>query len=309
MTLLQSIARCFTPRFGAAAVRCFTTRTLISQDKCASVVARSYLGKYGNLPEASSSISDLPDTIEEGFCIQRLVVSQLSGVDPDRFSVSGWKVGATSSKAQQTLGISTPFAGVVASSHLMHSNAGMGVGEGNSKTDLLEYPPSLRTERIKGVEAEFCYLIARDIEPRLDDPYTKEEMLEYVKSAHPSIEVAAVRFADDIPIELLVADMGGNGGLVVGEAFPSSDIPRGTSVTISKNGAAVATGSSDDILDAHPLEALAWLSNFLSRNGVTIRAGQYVATGTCTGLLPVASGDVVSASFEGAPQPVVLRIS
>ena len=47
----------------------------------------------------------------------------------------------------------------------------------------------------------------------------------------------------------------------------------------------------------HPLEALTWLANDLSRRGYGLLAGQVVTTGTCTGMQYVPSGGTATADF------------
>ena len=50
----------------------------------------------------------------------------------------------------------------------------------------------------------------------------------------------------------------------------------------------------------HPLIALTWLANEMSRRGDGLRAGGLVAAGTCTGLRWVAAGSTVEAHFGAA---------
>jgi len=47
----------------------------------------------------------------------------------------------------------------------------------------------------------------------------------------------------------------------------------------------------------HPLNVLQWLANKQSQTGRGLLAGEIISTGTCTGLLDVASGDSVAADF------------
>jgi 2-keto-4-pentenoate hydratase len=36
----------------------------------------------------------------------------------------------------------------------------------------------------------------------------------------------------------------------------------------------------------HPVEAVTWFVNHLSRRGITLSAGCFVTTGSCTGVIP-----------------------
>ena len=44
---------------------------------------------------------------------------------------------------------------------------------------------------------------------------------------------------------------------------------------------------------------LCWLANHLATRGMVLREGDTVATGTVTGLTPVAPGDTLYATFDG----------
>jgi len=57
-----------------------------------------------------------------------------------------------------------------------------------------------------------------------------------------------------------------------------------------------------------PLIALTWLANELSAQGVTLRAGQVVTTGTCIVPLDVAPGDALTGDF-GALGRVSVRFA
>ena len=57
----------------------------------------------------------------------------------------------------------------------------------------------------------------------------------------------------------------------------------------------------------HPLSALTWLANELSRRGEGMRAGDLVAAGTCTGLHFADPGSTVLADFGPALGRVTIR--
>lgn len=44
--------------------------------------------------------------------------------------------------------------------------------------------------------------------------------------------------------------------------------------------------------------AATWLANTLRSHGKHLRKGDVISTGTCTGLAPVAKGDVAFAAFD-----------
>ena len=47
----------------------------------------------------------------------------------------------------------------------------------------------------------------------------------------------------------------------------------------------------------HPLEALTWFANFLSSKGLTLEKGQFVTTGSATGVIQCPSPCVAEADF------------
>jgi 2-keto-4-pentenoate hydratase len=44
--------------------------------------------------------------------------------------------------------------------------------------------------------------------------------------------------------------------------------------------------------------AVAWLANKVAAFGVTLEAGHVIMPGSCTRMIPVAAGDVVTAEFD-----------
>ncbi|WP_414474624.1 2-keto-4-pentenoate hydratase [Microvirga sp. M2] len=68
--------------------------------------------------------------------------------------------------------------------------------------------------------------------------------------------------------------------------------------SVRLNGELVANGCLRDVL-GHPLEAIAWLARLLKARGQGLDAGDFVSTGTCTGLLQVVPGQTFEAEFGG----------
>ena len=69
------------------------------------------------------------------------------------------------------------------------------------------------------------------------------------------------------------------------------------------NGACVGKGFGRDIIDGHPLEALAWLLNKKAAStesgGVLLRAGHIVMLGSVVQTKWVEEGDVVEVELDG----------
>ncbi|GLR86055.1 2-keto-4-pentenoate hydratase [Bradyrhizobium iriomotense] len=149
-------------------------------------------------------------------------------------------------------------------------------------------------------EVEYQARLGTDLPPR-EKPYTLEEVTEAIVSLHPGIELAECRFVHDAafpPLPAILADGAGSGTIVCGAAIAdwrSRDI-AGQEVKLTCNGTLRRKGTATEALD-HPMVPLAWLANELSRTGIGMKAGQFVSTGTLTGMLRPKPGETYVADF------------
>ena len=149
-----------------------------------------------------------------------------------------------------------------------------------------------------GVEGEIAFHFTRDLGPR-SAPYTRTEVAACVEAC-AAIEVVSSRFRDPSSCSSLakLADCISNGAFVPGAGnaeWADLDLNR-LHVTLLVNGAPVV-----DQVGGHPSGdplgvAVALVD--LMRNGPGIRAGQYVTTGSCTGLRFLSAGDRCEVAFE-----------
>lgn len=190
---------------------------------------------------------------------------------------AGWKIGATNQAIQAWLGTDRPFAGPLFEAHCHGSGT------------PLRASPGLR-----GVEIEVAFRLDEDL-PARAAPYGLEEVQAAVGTVHPAIEVVATR--QDMPgLDALraIADFGLNDAFVHGPViggWASLDLPS-IEATCIVNGETRASGPASVVLGS-PLEALRWLAD----EGAGLRAGEWVSTGTLTGLVAVAPGDHVIGDF------------
>ncbi|HUI17022.1 MAG TPA: fumarylacetoacetate hydrolase family protein [Alphaproteobacteria bacterium] len=197
--------------------------------------------------------------------------------------LAGWKIGGTSARIQQALGLDRPFPGRVFAPTLYQSPARVA-----------------RHEFIAlALEPEFAFRMGRDLPPRAA-PYARAEVAAAVASLHPACELVDTRLPEGFksPAPCLVADNGCHAALVEAAAVADwrrLDLAR-QKVTFSLNGKELAAGMGADVL-GHPLEALTWLANDLSRRGFGLKAGQIVTTGTCCGFHPLKAGDEAVADY------------
>ena len=101
----------------------------------------------------------------------------------------------------------------------------------------------------------------------------------------------------------LIADMTAHSAFVSGRgtaAWRELDLSS-HAVKLFKNDKQVAEGYGANVLDG-PLSVLEWTANHLSLLGQSIKAGEVVTTGTCTGVTPVRPGDMAIADFGNLGQ-------
>lgn len=150
-----------------------------------------------------------------------------------------------------------------------------------------------------GIEGEIAFRFRRDLPPRAE-PYSRDEVASAV-DACAAIEVVTSRFSDPDAMAAndKLADRISNGGFVHGAIvsdWRGLDITK-LKVRLTVNGATVLEQVGGHP-SGDPLAVAVALVEML-RTGVGIKAGQFVTTGSCTGLRYVKPGDTCVATFEG----------
>lgn len=235
---------------------------------------------------AGAALPALPETCRprsaaEAYAIQDAAAAVLGE------KVVGWKVGATGAMARKLLKTRVPFAGRVYASRVHKTGATIPSGA---------YP-------MRGLEAEIAFKLGKDLPPRTR-PYTAGEVRRAIASVHPAIEIVSSRWTDwlAVGVHSVIADHGANGALVLGRPFAAglaSDLDA-LAVEMKVDGAVVGQGTGAAVIGG-PLGSLLWLANLLRRRG-GLQAGQFISTGTCTGLVKAAPGTSVVASYGGKPR-------
>jgi 2-keto-4-pentenoate hydratase len=219
-----------------------------------------------------------PQTLAEAYAVQHEIAA-LSGA-PSR----GFKVGSTSVEAQRKLGTTEPGSGLLLAPFVHESPARIAI--------VPAHEPS--------VEGEFAFRLGRDLPPRAV-PYAMDEVADAVAAVAGAIEVVGTRFAGGLAGKgrlLLTADCSANIALVEGPWRPdwrAFDL-KTHRATMTINGTVCGSGTGERAL-GHPMNVLLWLANQQSAQDRGLKAGEIVATGTCTGLDPVSPGDRVRADF------------
>lgn len=234
-------------------------------------------------------VADLPwvRTFDDAYAVQAAFRTRWP------HEVVGYKVGCSSEQSQRLVNAPGPIAGCLFADSVWQQPAAL----------------DPRHFFVTGVEAEFGFRMAADLPPR-PAPYSPEETAASVAAIVPLIEICDTRLSDwrTRRIEEITADNAFNGGVVIGSDFAAwRELELGThEVTLAIDGAPKGAGTGALVL-GHPLLALTWLANELSRQGVGLRAGELVAAGTCTGLHFAQPGSTVVADFGPRLGQVTIR--
>jgi 2-keto-4-pentenoate hydratase len=218
-----------------------------------------------------------PASVDDAYAVQRLVTETLS------WQPRGFKVGATSLRAQQILGIDRPFSARLFAERLFGSG------------DKVPTAP----EHLRVVEPEVAFVM-RDALGGHPQPYDAAAVLGAVESVHPALEIVSPRLPNALAQSLpwLIADGGINDAFVLGPGVAplhASEYPA-LQIQASRNGVPVTQGVGANAL-GDPVAVLVWLANHLPALGFHLGAGDIVTTGLVTGIVECQWGDEVRADF------------
>ncbi len=194
----------------------------------------------------------------------------------------GWKVGATNAAAQKGFGIDSPFYGPIAEIGVVQSGASLN-----------------KTPSVGAMEPEYAFKMARDF-PAPGEAINEETATDAVESVHIAIEmigrcIGNADWANGVGVTM---DFGGNAAFVVGDAignWSDQDLVS-TVVEAMVDGEVVQTGNGEPVMGA-PIKSLVWLAQQLAETGQSLKAGDWVSTGTCTAAVPAEAGKTLSAKF------------
>ena len=212
-----------------------------------------------------------PSSLEEAYFVQDQLAIEYG-------EIGGWKVGAPSADA-------TPILAPMPLAWIASDGA------------------ELRGSRhLRGLEAEIAFLLGSDL-PLRQEPYSPEEIVAAIASCHPAIEVLESGLADPQKAARLsmIADLQMHGGFVYGP--PAQDWPR---IDFTSEHAVIAvdgvirverTGSNTS---GNLMRLLPWLANEGAARTGGLKAGQWITTGSWTGVTLAAKGSAANAKFSTA---------
>ncbi len=234
-----------------------------------SVARRLIEARRGGPTIQPSAESDAPQSAEEAYRIQELVLAELG------HSVGGWKTG----------GKAAPFVRAPIYSHM-----------------IFDAPAKLTGDdfRLIGVELEIAFRFIAD-PPAGDDPDLREKLAACVEVL-PAVEIVDSRLEEPTkaPAPWKLADNQINGALIIGK--PVADWRSLTldavEATLIVNGKTLAEGPTKTP-GAAPFELLV---EFMETVGTLCggpRKGQVVSTGSLTGLRFIRPGSFIEGDVAG----------
>jgi 2-keto-4-pentenoate hydratase len=217
--------------------------------------------------------------VDDAYEIQ---LAQVTRWTADGARIKGHKVGLTSDAMRRQLGVDQPDFGHLTDT-VFHADS-----------EPIDTGAFLQPK----IEPEIAFVLGR----RLAGPgLNAAEAAAAVEFVLPALEIIDSRIAGwRITLADTIADNASSGGVVLGTRptrLDGLDLAA-TGCLLHRNGELVDTGAGAAVLGS-PLNALVWLANTLGRRGVALEPGHVVLSGSITAAVPVAAGDVFTASLAG----------
>jgi 2-keto-4-pentenoate hydratase len=221
-------------------------------------------------------IEDLPETLQpkdldEAYALQDRIAEAYG-------DIGGWKIGAATADATPVFA-PMPLAWMAADGAVV---GGM--------------------RRYRGLESEIAFLLGKDL-PAKATRYSSEEVVDAIASCHPVIEVIESGLLDPLKAARLsmIGDLQMHGGFVYGPAvvdWQKIDF-KTEHVSIAVDGMVrverTGSNTSGDLMRLLP-----WLANEGAARTGGLRAGEWITTGSWTGLSHAIAGSKVDVRFSTA---------
>ena len=222
----------------------------------------------------------MPKNVDEAYLIQDEVVKSFD------YNSIGWKVGCTTEMAQKFSGMTEPFSGIM-------------FDETTFLTSNLDIECVMNKPII---EPELCFEIGENIID-IGELYNKENILKYIKSIFPVIEIVDARYQKGWDIKALetISDNGVHSILVKGEKISdwNSYDRLNSIINLYVDNKLICSGRGSNVLN-DPLNSICWLANKLIARGKFIKAGEIITTGnTLDKPIFAKPNTLIFANFEG----------
>ncbi|HEX5235708.1 MAG TPA: fumarylacetoacetate hydrolase family protein [Silvibacterium sp.] len=213
-----------------------------------------------------------PHSLEEAYALQDIVAEAIG-------MMGGWKVGAPTPDATPVVSPMPLWGGFAKSGTRMAASF----------------------KRLRGVEAEVAFCLSKDL-PLRAKRYAREEVADAIGSAHPAIELLESAYFEIEKVDRLslLGDMLCNGGFVYGAAVPDwqkLDLAA-ESVKVTVDGAVRFEGKSSNPGGTDLLRLVTWLANEGSYRTGGLKFGQWITTGTWSGVTYAKAGSTAEVRFS-----------
>lgn len=216
-------------------------------------------------------------TLDDAYAMQTLATNAYSSPR------IGYKVGATNEGVQKLFACDAPFYGPM--------------------FEAERFAPGHKFPLVPGLlggEAEFAFQIATDFP--VDKDLSPNDLAEFIASVNIAVELVGRRTLGQglPPLHAAIADFGANVAFIEGPSiadWKKLDLAE-VAVSAKTNGEETNAGTGAAVL-GHPLNSLLWMHNSLRAIGNGLKAGEWVSTGTCLGVIKAVPGSKVDISFTG----------
>ncbi|MBI9001518.1 fumarylacetoacetate hydrolase family protein [Corynebacterium sp. CCM 9185] len=193
--------------------------------------------------------------------------------------IVGRKIGLTSAAMQQQLGVDSPDFGFF-TQDMVHR-----AGEPIAADQFIA----------PRIEPELGFRLGSDLASNA----TFDDVVAAIDETYLAVEIIDSRVRDwDIRLVDTIADNASCGAVVIGGSpvdVPVDQLPS-VAAAMRVDGELTGEGTGAAVM-GHPLEPLVWLAGVLGEQGVTLRRGDLILTGSFCAAAPIAPGTVVEVDY------------
>ncbi|EGM78816.1 2-keto-4-pentenoate hydratase [Rheinheimera sp. A13L] len=146
------------------------------------------------------------------------------------------------------------------------------------------------------IEPELAFLLSTDL-PALNEAYSEAEIKAAIAATHLALELIIRPYKADAGAEFFDQLAAGlfNQGLYIGPALAEESLSEKFELVLEYSGLQQKFDAQHPNLD--PLLPLYWLVNHLSQQGIGLKQGQWVITGSYAGVMQVPADTLVKLEF------------
>jgi len=201
-------------------------------------------------------------TLTDAYKVQELVIKNWV---TSFGKISGYKLALTSKPIQKMCGLDHPCIGRVFQSTIRANNKDLKLSDFGRL----------------GVEFELAIRIASDM-PRQSKPWTANSVKENIKSICASFELVDDRNANYSNLDpySLIADNSWSAGAILARESRQWENFNFENTIVTKIVNGVSESSITGAALGNPLHSIAWVANFLNETGSSLKANEFVMTGS-----------------------------